>query len=233
VLVGALHGSLYALPADHLMLTAATAVAAADNGASPGTAAVVWPKRTGRMPLDITPAVLDVCAAGPAAGKQLPSSSSSGAGAVPSPNGSNEGDDSSGSALALLDESDVNAGVVALNPVDNGAVLDELSTLTCPQPPLGIHPITVQQGQTVGWLPLGAASCEVRARLHGVVVVVTQRQLLCRLEELLHFSFVGRIPSRHGHGTITWPVACLGCDAFDRLSPTACCCECICVCSGK
>lgn len=167
VLVGALHGSLYALPADHLMLSATPAAGEDGTSTGPaGTAAVVWPKRTGRMPLDITPAVVDVCAAGgAAAGKQqLPGSSAAGgadSGSIGgSPNSSDEGD---GSALALLDESDVNAGIVALNPVDNGAVLDELSTLTCPQPPLGIHPITVQQGQAVGWLPLPAVQ-EVRAQ---------------------------------------------------------------------
>lgn len=164
VLVGALHGSLYALPADHLMMAAAPAAEEAGSSGPAGTAAVVWPKRTGRMPLDITPAVVDMCAAGPAAKPQLPSGSSSAAaaaaageagnvGSVGSPNGSNEGG-STHTALVLLDESEPGGGVVALDPVDNGAVLEELNSLTCPQPPLGIHAITEQRGQTVGWLPL-------------------------------------------------------------------------------
>lgn len=165
VLVGALHGSLYALPADHLMMAAAPAAEEGGSSGPAGTAAVVWPKRTGRMPLDITPAVVDMCAAGPAAKQQLPSGSSSAAaaaaaageagnvGSVGSPNGSNEGG-STHTALVLLDESEPGGGVVALDPVDNGAVLEELNTLTCPQPPLGIHAITEQRGHTVGWLPL-------------------------------------------------------------------------------
>lgn len=51
------------------------------------------------------------------------------------------------------------------------SVLEELSTLTCPQPPLGIHPITVQQGQTVGWLPLAGSAMQVR---HGYSTNVGQ-----------------------------------------------------------
>jgi hypothetical protein len=179
VLVGALRGSLYALPADHLMLSATAAAAAAGedgSGAGDGaaTAAVVWPKRAGRMPLDITPTVVDMCAAAPAASKQQlpPGGSSSGSGSGSSPNGSDDGDGSSGSALALLDDSrEPGSGVVALNPVENGAVLEELSKLTCPQPPLGIHSITVQQGQTVGWLPLGGPTEEVRLGMCGIVVL--------------------------------------------------------------
>jgi hypothetical protein len=166
VLVGALRGSLYALPADHLMLSATAAAAAAGEDAGDGaaTAAVVWPKRAGHMPLDITPTIVDMCAAAPAASKQqLPAGGSSSSGSTP--NGSDDGDGSSGSALALLDDSGApGSGVVALNPVENDAVLEELSKLTCPQPPLGIHPITVQQGQTVGWLPLGGATEEVSYR---------------------------------------------------------------------
>lgn len=139
VLVGALHGSLYALPADHLMLAASPANGVDPDGSgSPGAAAaVVWPKKAGRMPLDITPAVVDMCAAAPAAAggeaaakPRLPGSgaasgavaaapsdgSGSSSGAIP--NSSGEG----GSALALLDESsEAGAGVVALNPADNGA----------------------------------------------------------------------------------------------------------------
>jgi hypothetical protein len=182
VLVGALHGSLYALPADHLMLSAAAAGAAGEDGAGSagpaGTAAVVWPKRTGRMPLDITPAVVDVCAAGPrtaaARKQQLPGRSGAAGGSADGsgsggggPNSSNEGQ--GGSALALLDDSDAASGVVPLNPVDSGAVLDELGTLTCPQPPLGIHPITVQQGQQVGWLPLAAVQEVSRSNGRGWV----------------------------------------------------------------
>lgn len=179
VLVGALHGSLYALPADHLMLATAedgSGGGGSSGGSTTGTAAVVWPKRAGRMPLDITPAAVDVCAAAAADAAPSPtkqrlspggsSSSSGGAAAAPapSPNGSGEGSTDGASALvALLDDSAEQgaAGVVALSPVEhNGVVRDELNTLTCP--PLGIHPLTVQQqGRTVGWLPLGAAVDEV------------------------------------------------------------------------
>ena len=134
MLVGALHGSLYALPADHLMLAASPTGVDPDSssGAASAPAAVVWPKKAGRMALDITPAVVDMCAAaGPvAAGKQqLPVSRGDSGGAAGaeggsggvSPNGSNEGGSSS-SALALLDEfGEAGSGVVALNPADNGA----------------------------------------------------------------------------------------------------------------
>lgn len=187
VLVGALHGSLYALPADHLMLSAAVAGAAGEDGASStgpaGTAAVVWPKRTGRMPLDITPAVVDVCAAGKqqlpgpsgAAGGSADGGSSGGGG----PNSSDEGD--GGSALALLDDSDGASGVVQLNPVDSGAVLDELGTLTCPQPPLGIHSISVQQGQQVGWLPLAVVQEVSSSSGRGCVFTTAAAQQQSRL----------------------------------------------------
>lgn len=126
VLVGALHGSLYALPADHLMLAASPASGVDPDSGAANAPAVMWPKKSGRMPLDITPAVVDMCAAaGPvAAGKQQLPGSGGAAGAEGdsggvSPNGSNEG---GSSALALLDESgEAGSGVVALNPADNGA----------------------------------------------------------------------------------------------------------------
>jgi hypothetical protein len=71
-------------------------------------------------------------------------------------NGSSTGGSNS-TSLALLDE----RSLVALDSTDSGLIV-ELDTLTCPQPPLGIHSIQTQQlPQAVAWLP-EAASTKVR-----------------------------------------------------------------------
>jgi hypothetical protein len=67
---------------------------------------------------------------------------------------------SNSTSLALLDE----RSLVALDSTDSGLIV-ELDTLTCPQPPLGIHSIQTQQlPQAVAWLP-EAASTKVRCSL--------------------------------------------------------------------
>jgi hypothetical protein len=67
---------------------------------------------------------------------------------------------SNSTSLALLDE----RSLVALDATDGG-LLVELDTLTCPQPPLGIHSIQTQQlPEAVAWLP-EAASTKVRCSL--------------------------------------------------------------------
>lgn len=175
VLVGAIKGSLYALPADHLMLAAD-----ADDGLPGSSGAVVWPQRVGRLPLDITPADADFCdaaptgsaaaeAAPPEQGRALPSASPAIAGPVaadsPAPASDGSGSEAadgcggpngscSNAGLTVVDEphSPDSTSLVALEPSDSG-LLEELGSLTCPQPPLGIHSIAVQQAQALAWLP--------------------------------------------------------------------------------
>lgn len=195
VLVGALRGSLYALPADHLML--------ADGATGPGgSGAVVWPDRVGRLPMDINPAdTAGMCnAAQDAAGVQsghsppqvLPVSqalhvverlapdSACDAGAPPTASAAGNSCSSS-SIVTLVDDSDAGSGaghaLVPLEPSDSEVLLDELGSLTCPQPPLGIHALSRQQAPAVTWLPeptlppahkVGSVCCRL-ARYAGVV----------------------------------------------------------------
>eukprot|EP00878_Enallax_costatus_P018795 GHUV01019807.1.p1 GENE.GHUV01019807.1~~GHUV01019807.1.p1 ORF type:complete len:727 (+),score=262.17 GHUV01019807.1:265-2445(+) len=170
VLVGALRGSLYALPADHLMLADGAA------GVAGSEAAVVWPNRVGNMPLDINPAdAAGMCSVAPGAAAGRPQqtlptqvgvvgdppgpSSACGAGApaVASAAVSSADNNCSSAALALVDDSDAGDGgghsLVPLEPSDSSVLLDELGSLTCPQPPLGIHALNRQQAQAVTWLP--------------------------------------------------------------------------------
>jgi hypothetical protein len=192
VLVGALHGSLYALPADHLMLMSAAAgdadgsggkaagsasAAAAAAAAAGGASTALWPRRQGRLPLDITPAEADMCTA-PKASSTGGSGAGAAAAAAAAPAASQDSGGGGGSAsgvLAVPDDLEPSGSVVALNPADSGAVMDELGKLTCPQPPLGIHPLVAPQPggggarqPLVGWLPLGAAAHEDKVRDVGV-----------------------------------------------------------------
>eukprot|EP00879_Flechtneria_rotunda_P013807 GHRR01014420.1.p1 GENE.GHRR01014420.1~~GHRR01014420.1.p1 ORF type:complete len:470 (+),score=187.68 GHRR01014420.1:1045-2454(+) len=161
VLVGALQGSLYALPADNLML------AAADTDESGGSSTAEWSARTGSLPLDITLAEREVFAAAGAAGAaggqmqhMLPCSTggiSSQAGCNAScSSGISSSDGSKGSsnggAVTLVDDDASSKDLVPLEPSEKGLV-DELGSLTCPQPPLGIHNLSVQQARPVAWLP--------------------------------------------------------------------------------
>lgn len=178
VLVGALKGSLYALPADHLMLAAE-----AEGAASGSQAPVVWPDRVGSMPMDINPVdTSGVCnLPGAAAAGGAHGSDSQSAQMLPTTkplNAATGGKDSevcsaghldaeaagapsaaSSSCtpgyLTLVDDSvsGSSGGLVPLDPTDSEVLRDELSSLTCPQPPLGIHAISKQQAQTVAWLP--------------------------------------------------------------------------------
>eukprot|EP00775_Hariotina_reticulata_P013052 gene13052-13179_t len=203
VLVGALKGSLYALPADNLML--AVDDDSSDNAAA-STAAVVWPRRVGHLPLDIAPAGSDYCkAAGiagsersgqpaigadpspPAAGgdtsagtaqrkpQQLPGSSAGATCSAPGSgssgqcnaaggDGGSAGDGSAGRALAVVDDSTSSKSLVPLQPSD-ASVVEEMGSLTCPRPPLGIHSISAQEGQTVvSWLPGGSPPVQQAAQ---------------------------------------------------------------------
>jgi hypothetical protein len=192
VLVGALEGSLYALPADHLMLMSDDS-ASGGSSSSKTAATAVWPQRRGRMALDITPAEADMCRAGPGGSKAQQQATGVGAAAASGEDNSRAAaSDNSSGALALLDDSGSGgARVVTLAPVDSGAVIDELGSLTCPQPPLGIHPITRQAGgQHVTWLPLGGSDGEQvgwwTGRLVGWEVIgMHPRQPTCRLMQHL------------------------------------------------
>jgi hypothetical protein len=189
VLVGALPGSsYYALPADHLVLAADEETGLPDTGTTVWPNRVgslpldITPADTGGFCDDDAGAAASVVELGddngrassgrpmlpaplPADGARAPatdgSSSSSEDGSYDGSDGScGDGSTTGGSdstSLALLDE----RSLVALDSTDSG-LIGELDTLTCPQPPLGIHSIQTQQlPQAVAWLP-EAASTKVR-----------------------------------------------------------------------
>jgi hypothetical protein len=187
---------LYALPADHLMLAAdeetglphtGTTVWPNRVGSLPmditpadaggicdvaGAAAdgIADGRRSGSAGRPMLPAPLPADGArAPATdgsrGREASGSSSSDEGTCDGPDGScSDGSSSSGSnstSLALLDE----RSLVALD-ASEGGLIAELDSLTCPQPPLGIHSIQTQQlPQAVAWLP-EASSTKVGGAVH-------------------------------------------------------------------
>jgi hypothetical protein len=56
----------------------------------------------------------------------------------------------------VVDDSSSSKSLVPLQPSDAN-VVEEMGSLTCPRPPLGIHSISAQEAQTVvAWLPGGS-----------------------------------------------------------------------------